>query len=345
MQPTGPLNPVEIAPPYLIFVGDTGDKLLAKAGFGIVHWRRELCLGQNRFDESAVDLGLPDRTLDEAVREGARSLLVGVANVGGFYPENWRGALLDAAGAGLDVVSGMHTRLTEVPGLAAVAERAGARLVDVRVPPRDIPVGTGRRRSGKRLLTVGTDCAAGKKYTALALEREMVARGMKATFRATGQTGIMIAGSGIPIDAVVADFVSGAAEVLSPDNDADHWDLIEGQGAIHHPAYAGVSLGLLHGSQPDAVVVCSESGRTEIDFWEGFSSPSIAECLETVLHLGRLTNPEIRCVGVSLNTSNVAPGQREEHLREVSLVAGVPCVDPLVDGVGPIVDLLQEWSI
>lgn len=338
------LNPIGIEPPYLVFVGDTEDNLLAKTGFGIVHWRRDHCLGQHRFSDAAVDLGLPDLTLKEAVQEGAKSLIVGVANVGGFYPESWRETLREAANAGLDVVAGMHTRLREVPGLAEAAERGGSKLVDVRVPPADLPVGTGKKRTGRRLLTVGTDCAAGKKYTALALEREMLTRGMDATFRATGQTGIMIAGSGIPIDAVVADFVSGAAESLSPDNDPDHWDLIEGQGSLHHPAYAGVSLGLLHGSQPDAIVVCHEAGRTGIDFWDDFPVPSIRHCMETALQMGRLTNPEIRCVGVSLNTSDVAPDLREEHLRKVSLETGLPCVDPLVDGVGPIVDLLQEWS-
>ena len=336
------MSPVEIRPPYLVFVGDTDDPLLAKTGFGIVDWRREQCIGQHRFSDMAVDLGLPDRTIEWAASEGARSMIVGVANIGGFYPESWRQALVEAASAGLDVVAGMHSRLESIPGLAAAAECSGARLVDVRVPPNGIPVGTGKKRSGKRLLTVGTDCAAGKKYTVLALEREMHARGMKATYRATGQTGIMIAGSGLPIDAVVADFVSGAAEILSPDNERDHWDLIEGQGALHHPGYAGVSLGLLHGSQPDAFIVCHEAGRMGIDLWDGFSTPSLADCIETTQRLGRLTNPAIRCVGISLITSKLTPERREEHLLQASRETGLPCVDPLIDGVGPIVDLLQE---
>ena len=333
---------MDIAPPYLVFVGDNDDRLLAKTGLGIVQWRSELCLGQYRFDETGVDLGLPDMTIEKAVREGVRSLIVGVANVGGFYPESWRDALVEAAHAGLDVVAGMHSRLGDIPGLTDTAVKSGARLIDVRVPPARVPVGTGKKRTGNRLLTVGTDCATGKKYTVLALEQEMLGRGLKATYRATGQTGIMIAGSGIPIDAVVADFLSGAAEMLSPDNDADHWDLIEGQGAIHHPGYAGVTLGLLHGSQPDAFVVCHEVGRTGIDLWDGFPTPSITECIETTLRLGRLTNAEIHCVGISLITSKLAAGDREEHLREVSQNVGMPCVDPLIDGVGPIVDYLME---
>ena len=338
------MSTVHIASPSLIFVGDTDDPLLAKTGFGIVDWRREQCLGQYRFGDAAVDLGLPDMTIGQAAKQGAKSMIIGVANVGGFFPEVWRHAMMEAVRSGLDLVSGMHTRLQTIPGLAKAAVDSGARLVDIRVPPPGLPVGMGRKRRGMRLLTIGTDCASGKKYTALALDREMRARGMKVTFRATGQTGIMIAGSGIPIDAVVADFVAGAAETLSPDNDGDHWDVIEGQGALHHPAYAGVSLGLLHGSQPDAIVICHEAGRTRIDCWDGFPLPGVMECIETALNHGKLTNPWIRCIGVSLNTSKLPPDRREPCLHKVSLDTGLPCVDPLIEGVGPIVDLLQKGS-
>src|SRR5581483_11254679 len=139
----------------------------------------------------------------------------------------------------------MHNRLSQQPELEQTARRLGRRLIDVRQPPPDIQIATGEKRSGKRLLTVGTDCALGKKYTALALAREFKKRGISADFRATGQTGILIAGGGIPIDSVVADFIAGAAEMLSPDAAADHWDVVEGQGSVFHPGYAGVSLGLL----------------------------------------------------------------------------------------------------
>jgi uncharacterized NAD-dependent epimerase/dehydratase family protein len=333
---------VDIAPPYLMFVGDTEDELFAKTGFGIVQWRPELCMGQCRSMRTAVDLGLRDMTPAEAVSEGAKSMIVGVANVGGSFPDTWMGSLHEAVGAGLDIVAGMHTRLADLPGLAAAARAAGVRLVDVRVPPRNLPVGTGTKRSGRRLLTVGTDCATGKKYTALAIEREMKNRDMKATFRATGQTGIMIAGAGIPIDAVVSDFVSGAAEVLSPANDADHWDVIEGQGAIFHPGYAGVTLGLIHGSQPDAIVLCHDATRTTIDLWDGYPIQDLQTSIHTYLHLGSLTNPKIRCVGVSIDTSKLAAETREQYLDDLSSRLGTPCVDPLVDGVGSIVDELGE---
>lgn len=333
---------IEIAQPYLIFVGDVENEVFTKTGFGIVHWRPELCLGQHRLTESAVDLGLRNMSPSEAAEAGARTMIVGVANVGGLFPETWGAALHEAVEAGLDIVAGMHSSLSGLPGLADAAAEKGARLLDIRVPPANLPVGTGKKRSGRRLLTVGTDCAVGKKYAALTLEREMLARGMKATFRATGQTGIMIAGEGIPIDAVVADFVSGAAEVLSPANDPDHWDVIEGQGSLFHPGFAAVSLGLLHGSQPDAIVLCHEAGRAQIELWEGYPTPEIHTAIEKYLSEGRLTNPDIRCIGVCINTSSLPASQREAYLREVEADIGLPCVDPLIDGVGTIVDQIQK---
>ena len=199
----------------------------------------------------------------------------------------------------------MHARLAGVPRLKSTAERHGRRLIDVRTPPRHIPIASGSKRSGKRLLTVGTDCAIGKKYSALALARAFGQRDVAVDFRATGQTGIMIAGSGVPMDSVVADFEAGAAELLSPDAPAHHWDVIEGQGSLFHPAYAGVSLGLLHGSQPDVIVVCHDMGRKHILGYPSYPMPGIAETIELNLTLGRRTNAAIRCAGVSLNTSSL----------------------------------------
>jgi uncharacterized NAD-dependent epimerase/dehydratase family protein len=226
------------------------------------------------------------------------------------------------------------------------AKASGARLVDVRVPPKNLPVGTGKKRSGRRLLTVGTDCAIGKKYTALALDQAMREAGMDSSYRATGQTGIMIAGEGLPIDSVVADFISGAAELLSPDNDPGHWDVIEGQGSLFHPGYSGVSLGLLHGSQPDAFVVCHEATRKCVSGWEHYALPSIPECIELHVAAGRRTNPGIRCVGVSVNTSGLPRAERAEYLANLSREVGLPCVDPLIDGCAAIVEHIniQNWG-
>ena len=183
-----------------------------------------------------------------------------------------------------------------------------------------------------RLLPVGTDCALGKKYTALALAKAFKARGVDADFRATGQTGIMIAGGGMPMDTVVADFLAGAAEVLSPDAPASHWDVIEGQGSLFHPSYAGVSLGLLHGSQPDVIVVCHEPGRGEMMGHPGYMVPSIEETIELNLQMGRRTNPQIRCAGVSLNTSALTAAAARALMASESRRLGLPVADPFRGG-------------
>jgi uncharacterized NAD-dependent epimerase/dehydratase family protein len=234
--------------------------------------------------------------------------------------------------AGLDVISGMHARLRSVPALAAAADKTGRRLIDVRQPPDGLTPGTGRKRRGQRLLTVGTDCALGKKYTALSLTRELEKRGVDADFRATGQTGIMIAGAGIPIDSVIADFIAGAAEALSPDADASHWDVVEGQGSVFHPLYAGVSLGLLHGTQPDVIVMCHEAGRDCVLGVPYYPTPPIPEAIELTLRLARRTNPNVRCAGVSLNTSGLDETQAREALSEQSRALGLPVADPLRPG-------------
>jgi len=333
---------IQLNAPYLILVGDNPDPTYAKTGLGIVQWRPDQVLGQIRFPGCGTDLGVPDLSVSEGLKRGARSLLIGVAPIGGQIPDHWWAVIEEAALARLDIVSGLHIRLTDYPRVVAAAESSGARLVDVRVPPRDLPVGSGKKRSGRRVLTVGTDCAIGKKYSALALHQAMQDAGMKATFRATGQTGIMIAGEGMPIDSVVADFISGAAEVLSPDNEPQHWDVIEGQGSVFHPGYAGVSLGLLHGSQPDAVVVCHDATRAAVSGWEHYPLPSLRECIDQHILLGRRTNPQIRCVGISINTSALPAGQRAAYLAEQAQATHLPCVDPLIDGCSAIVAHIQR---
>jgi uncharacterized NAD-dependent epimerase/dehydratase family protein len=182
------------------------------------------------------------------------------------------------------------------------------------------------------LLTVGTDCSLGKKYTALTLAREFRKRGIAADFRATGQTGILIAGSGIPIDAVISDFVAGAAELLSPEAAPDHWDIIEGQGSLFHPSYAGVSLALLHGSQPDVIVLCHEIGRDIILGLKDFKTPPLSEAINTNLMLARLTNPNVRCAGVALNTASVDIAQARRALAECSRDLNMPAADPIRGG-------------
>jgi uncharacterized NAD-dependent epimerase/dehydratase family protein len=331
---------IRLRAPYLVFLADVEESTYAKTGLGVAQWCPDKCLGQLRLPGSKVDAGLPEMDVKTAAARGAKSLILGVAPVGGAIKDSWVATLQQAARAGLDIVAGMHSKLASVPGLIAAAAEGNANLVDVRVPPAGIPIGSGRKRAGLRLLTVGTDCAVGKKYTALAIAQELRRRGRKATFRATGQTGIMIAGEGMPIDTVVCDFTAGAAEVLSPDNDADHWDVIEGQGSLFHPAYAGVSLGLLHGSQPDAIVVCHEAKRAVHSGFPGYPLPTLEECIDLHVRMARRTNPAARCVGVSVNTLPLPAHERGDFLREMSRRLGLPCVNPLIEGPGALVDVL-----
>ncbi len=331
-----------IASPYLLFLGDAPDIATAKTAAGIRHWRGELCAGQLRLPGCRVDLGLKDLSPREAAGRGIRTLILGIANDGGFIAADWVPAIVAALDAGLDVASGMHQPLASVPEIAAAAERSGRKLIEVRQPAGPFMPGTGRKRSGRRVLTVGTDCAVGKKYAALAIEKEMRSRGVDADFRATGQTGIFIAGRGVAVDSVVADFVAGAAEWLSPDAAADHWDVIEGQGSLFHPAYAGVTLGLIHGSQPDAMVLCHDLSRAGIADYAGFPIPSYEGCFETYLAAARLTNPAARMSGVSPHTSGVDEAASKRAVAEVAGRVSLPCCDPIPHGVAAIVDRILE---
>jgi uncharacterized NAD-dependent epimerase/dehydratase family protein len=334
------MSDVKLATPYLLFIGDAHDQLAAKTAAGIAYWRREWCVGQLRLPGCNADLGLPDVSIAAAAAKGAKTLVVGVANRGGVISPTWIPTLLEALEAGMDLASGLHRRLRDVPELGDAAARLGRRLVDVRHPTQEFEVANGTLRAGERLLTVGTDCSLGKMYTSLALEREMRRRGRKADFRATGQTGIFIAGEGVSVDAVVADFISGAVEFLAPANDADHWDLIEGQGSLFHPSYAGVSLGLLHGAQPTALVVCHEPNRSHMRGLPHYKVPSLRTCIDANLQAARLTSPDVRVVGISLNTSALDASAAESVLRQTEDTFGVPAVDPVRGGVAAIVDRL-----
>ncbi len=337
-----------IKTPMLLFLGDVPDAMHAKTASGIAYWRPESVKAQMRFPDCPADLGLPDMTFEEAVAAGVKTLVIGVASAGGVLPEHWIPYMESALGAGLDIANGLHTRLSDLPRLQKVAQASGREIFDVRFPSRNFPVGTGKPRSGKRLLSVGTDCAVGKMFSTLALEREMRRRGMPVDFRATGQTGILIAGTGVSVDAIVADFISGAAEWLSPDNDEDHWDVIEGQGSLFHPSYAGVSMGLLHGSQPHAIVVCHDALRDQIhtDDVMGFDVPTLSDCIALNLEIGSLTNNRIRCVGVSVNTSGMKEAAARDYLSRTEDELQLPCVDPVRTGVVDIVDRLEQenWN-
>jgi uncharacterized NAD-dependent epimerase/dehydratase family protein len=330
---------MQIKRPYLLFLGDVPDALAAKTAFGIVDWRREWCVGQMRLPGCRADLGLPEMTPAEAKAAGARTFVIGAVNPGGVLQEHWVEAIVAAIEAGLDVASGLHERLASVNAIRDAAARTGAALHDVRHSDQRFATGNGTRRPGKRLLTVGTDASVGKKYTALAIEREMAARGYDVEFCATGQTGVLIAQRGVAIDAVIADFIAGAAEWLTPAAAPGHWQIVEGQGSLFHPSFAGVTLGLLHGAQPDLFVVCHEPTRSRMRNVEA-PVPSIGEVIELTIRLGRLTSPDIRPVGISINTAALDEAAARACLKQAEAAHGLPAVDPIRTGVGPIIDRL-----
>jgi len=303
---------MSIQSPYLLFIGDVPDALAAKTAQGVVDWRPERCAGQMRMEGCGADLGIPDMTIEEAVSAGAKTFVVGA-----------------------------HVRLQEVPEVAAAAEKHGVQLHNLRHSDRTYATGKGTPRSGKRLLAVGTDCSVGKKYSALCIERDMKAAGYNAEFCATGQTGLLIADRGVALDAVVADFISGAAEYITPETDENNWQIVEGQGSLFHPSFSGVTLGLLHGSQPDALVVCHEPTRTTM---RGVPTPlpSIQQVIDAAVMLGKLTNPDVRCVGICVNTLALEEDEAKAYLAKTGEEHGLPCVDPLRFGAEAIVAEVEK---
>lgn len=331
-----------IETPYLLFLGDAHDQLAVKVARGILDWRPEYAVGQLRLPNCNADLGIPDMTLEEAREAGAKTMVIGVANRGGVISESWKEIMLQALASGFDLASGLHKLLRNDSTLTAIAEKRGRQLFDVRVPQHEYPIATGEKRSGKRCLPVGTDCSVGKMYTALAMEKEMKAREMKATFRATGQSGILITGDGVPVDAVVADFMAGAVEWLSPDNDPDHWDLIEGQGSLFHVSFSGVTMALIHGGQPDALILCHEPTRTHMRGLPGFQLPTLETLRDLSLQTARIVNPDCQVVGISINTAALSEEEAEEYLSEVEARMGLPAVDPYRQGAARLVDALER---
>jgi uncharacterized NAD-dependent epimerase/dehydratase family protein len=326
--------------PYLLYLGHSADAMGIKTSRGLAAFRREHCVGEFRHDDCPLTLGLPRLTMAGGVEAGARTLVLGIAGAGGRLGRDLVEDAEIALQAGMNVAAGLHQRLRDEPRLNALAEERGLRLFDVRDPPADLGVGTGYPRLGHRLLTVGTDCSVGKMYASLALVAGLRERGVAADFRATGQTGILIAGEGVPVDAVVADFISGAIEQLAPARDDHGWDVIEGQGSLFHPSFAGVSLGLLHGAQPEALVLCHRPGRAHMRGLPGRPLPDLAECLDRNLEAARLTSAEVRAVGICLNTSGLEPREARRLCDSTADRIGLPCTDPIAFGVDPIIDEL-----
>lgn len=329
-----------IQTPYLLFLGDAPDQLAAKVAQGIKDWRPENAVGQYRMPGCGADLGIDDLTLEAAQAAGAKTLVIGVANRGGYISQAWKDVLVKALQMGFDVASGLHNLLRDEDELIAAARVNGRTLFDVRIPSVAYPIANGVKRSGKRCLAVGTDCSVGKMYTGLAMDAEMRQRGMKSTFRPTGQTGILITGGGVPLDAVIADFMAGAVEYLTPDNDPDHWDHIEGQGSLFHVSYSGVTMALIHGGQPDAIVLCHEPTRTHMRGLPDYALPSLEVLRDTALPMAHVANPACQIVGISVNTQHLPEDEALAYLAEVEARMGLPTVDTFRQGAGRLVDAL-----
>jgi uncharacterized NAD-dependent epimerase/dehydratase family protein len=270
--------------------------------------------------------------------------LVGVAIAGGRLPPEWRAVLVAVLEAGLDLESGMHEFLSEDRELAAVARRHGAEIRDLRKPPEDLSVSSGAnlRHDATVVLTVGSDCAIGKKSVAIELDREARARGLRSVFVPTGQTGIAIAGWGIAVDAVVADFLAGAAERLVVEG-AKRGDVlfVEGQGSIVHPQFSGVALGLYHGSAPHLLVLCHMAGETEIEGCPGHPIPPLGQLVE--LH-ERMALPAraARVAAIALNTHRMAEDEALRAIAEAEAETGVPTDDPVRFGPVRMLDAVLE---
>jgi len=283
-----------------------------------------------------------------ALKPRPEALLIGIAPQGGTLPGAWRTVLSEALDAGLDVWSGLHTHLTEDPDLTARAAALGRELVDLRKPPSDLVVGTGlaQETSAMRVLTVGSDCNVGKMTTALELRRGLEERRIRTGFAATGQTGILIAGSGIAVDAVVSDFVSGATErvTLEAGRGVDVV-LIEGQGSLMHPGYSGVTLGLLHGVLPQCMVLCAMPGRSSIygGNHDWVDLPALDEVIRRYEEALAWAHPDTpgKVVAVALATYDLDEGEARTAVKEAERITGLPTTDPIRFGVAPIVEAVE----
>ena len=331
-----------IQTPYLLFLGDAPDQLAAKVAQGIKVWRPENAVGQFRMDGCGADVGIADMTLEEAKLAGAKTLVIGVANRGGYISKAWKEVLVKALQMGFDIASGLHNLLRDEDELMAAARVNGQTLFDVRIPSVAYPIANGKKRTGKRCLAIGTDCSVGKMYTALAMDIEMQNRGMKSTFRPTGQTGILITGGGVPLDAVIADFMAGAVEYLTPDNDADHWDHIEGQGSLFHVSYSGVTMALIHGGQPDALILAHEPTRTHMRGLPDYDLPSLETLRDTALPIARVANPNCQIAGIAVKTQHLSEDEAVAYMAQVEARMGLPTVDTFRHGAARLVDALAE---
>ena len=285
------------------------------------------------------------RSVEEALQYEPTAALVGVATQGGRFPPAWRELLKDAIRANLDVENGLHEFISDDAELAALAAEHGVTLRDLRKAPPglNVPTGANLTHGATTVLTVGSDCAIGKMTVSLELDREARRRGFKSEFVPTGQTGIAIAGWGISVDAVVADFIAGAAErlVLEGVERGGELLLVEGQGSLLHPYYSGVTLGLVHGSAPHAYILCHKAGERFVEEDERFPIPPLSELADLHRRMSLLARPA-EVVGIALNTRDLDETAARRAVVETEAETGLPATDPVRFGAGKLVDVLER---
>jgi uncharacterized NAD-dependent epimerase/dehydratase family protein len=329
---------------YLILAeGRSGDPHYGKTMRGVVRYAADptvAILDSERVGETHDGIPIVG-TVADALPFEPTTALVGVATQGGRFPPAWRELLRQAVEAGLDVENGLHELLANDPELVALAANAGVELRDLRMPPDglNVPTGANLELGARIVLTVGSDCAIGKMTVSLELDREARRRGLASVFVPTGQTGIAIAGWGIAVDAVVSDFVAGAAEQLVVEGSARGGEVlwVEGQGALLHPAYSGVTLGLIHGSAPHAFVLCHLAGSTEIEGYPGHALRSLPELIELHERIALPARPA-RVEAIALNTRLLDEACARVAIAAAERETGLPADDPVRFGAGKLVE-------
>ena len=330
--------------------GLAGDAHYGKTGRGVMRYRPDdvVAILDSAYPEAEL-LGYPVvPSVAEAAAYAPTAALVGVATAGGRFPPEWRVLLRECIAAGLDIENGLHEFLADDPELAPFAQTHGVELRDLRrAPPGlNVPTGANLEHGATSILTVGSDCAIGKMTVALELDREVRARGVHSEFVPTGQTGIAIAGWGISVDAVVSDFIAGAAEQLVLEGVARGGEVlfVEGQGSVLHPAYSGVTLGLVHGSAPHGYVLCHQAGQRFVDEDERFPIPPLREVVELYERLSLIARPA-KVHAVALNTRALDDEAARRAVEEAEAETGLPADDPVRFGPGRLVDALEPlWQ-
>jgi uncharacterized NAD-dependent epimerase/dehydratase family protein len=325
--------------------GRSSDAHFGKTGRGVIRYRPEVVVAVLDSQSDADEFeGFPlVRTVADAMQYAPTAALVGVATQGGRFPPAWRELIGDCIAAGLDIENGLHEFLSTDEEMTALAQEHGVELRDLRKPPAglNVPTGENLTHGATSILMVGSDCAIGKMTVALELDREARARGIRSEFIPTGQTGIAIAGWGISVDAVVADFIAGAAEqlVLEGVRRGGELLLVEGQGSVLHPAYSGVTLGLMHGSAPHAYVLCHKAGERFVDEDERFPIPPLSRLVLLHEDLSLIARPA-KVLAVALNTRDLSDAEARAAVAAAEAETGLPADDPVRFGAARLVDAL-----